>query len=227
MSIANGYSLYKNIKESDWWWWWTALDINEALMKTGDIIYQFITITDTPSAFTIGCATTVGTDGYTVHVYTHSPADDATLLLSTSALVTGKTWDGQAPDLKEEVDDVDWSAGETHVPSDKRPPTTSSTAGNKIYSCMFYEELRKIGRNPSDFNKSLNVKIGARIYESTTATTFLEIPATDDTITKPAMPTYEAPTSGQGGQGGEAPAAATSLIATVSSALILLLALAN
>jgi len=32
MSFANGYSLFKNIKESDWWWWWTALDINESLM---------------------------------------------------------------------------------------------------------------------------------------------------------------------------------------------------
>jgi len=41
---------------------------------------------------------------------------------------------------------------------------------------MFYEELKKIGRNPNDFDKTLDIQIGARIYEGAAATTFLKIP---------------------------------------------------
>lgn len=231
MSFANGYSLFKNIKESDWWWWWTALDINESLMKTGDIIYQFVTITDTPksTSFTLGCATTVGTDGETLHYYKHNPASDASLLLSDNAShVVGKAWDAQGPTLKELPIDIDWSAGSTHVPSDKGAPTTSTTTGNKIYACNFYEELKKIGRNPNDFGKTLDIKLGARIYESTTATTFLKIPEVTAQITKPALPTYEAPvvvvdptptpTPGT-------PTGASELITAVSASIIMLIAL--
>ena len=63
----------------------------------------------------------------------------------------------------------------------------STTAGNTNQACYFYEELPKIGRNPADFNKNVQVKMGARIYSSATATTFDSVPASTVTVNKAAL----------------------------------------
>ena len=50
----------------------------------------------------------------------------------------------------------------------------------------------KIGRNPRDFDKTMSVKFGARIYKDDAATTFDAVPETSDTIKKDALPAFVA-----------------------------------
>ncbi len=68
--------------------------------------------------------------------------------------------------------------------------SASTIAGNTKYACYFYQELPKIGRNPADFGKDVAIQAGARIYEGASATTYIEIPTTSATITKPALKSY-------------------------------------
>lgn len=85
-TIKNGYKLYEKITESDWWWWYIALDINDGVLKTGEILYQFVTMTDatTKDSYTVGCKLTIGTDGETLAYFKHdnNKPDE---LISTSA----------------------------------------------------------------------------------------------------------------------------------------------
>jgi hypothetical protein len=75
------------------------------------------------------------------------------------------------------------------VPSTSRAPV-SATAGNTNHACYFYEELPKIGRNPSDFDKNLDIKFGTRIYASNSATSFDSVPASSVSIKKDALPAF-------------------------------------
>jgi hypothetical protein len=132
----------------------------------------------------MGCSITIGTaNSYSIDKYTH-PTGVSTSLDDASSLVTGKAYNGQAPDLIEESDAHKWKAGTTHVP---QTAPASTTVGNTNQACYMYEELPKIGRNPSDFGKTLNIKIGARIYSSTSATSFDAVPATSSTVTKASL----------------------------------------
>lgn len=190
-TIQNGYQLFEGINESDWWWWYVALDINDGLIATGETLYQFVTLTDSANtSFTLGCYIKKGTSGDNIHYFTHT-AGQPDELTSTSSVVTGKTWATQAADLREEPDDIKWSAGTTRVPTANLAPT-STTAGNTNHACYFYEELPKIGRNPKDFDKTFTVKFGARIYKTDAATTFDSVPESSNTITKAALPSYVA-----------------------------------
>lgn len=204
--------MYEKINESDWWWWFIAIDINDGLLKTGETLYQYITMTDSANAsYTVGCAIKIGTDGETISYFKH-PASKPDELLDASAEVTGKTHLAQAADLKEEQDDIKWKSGTTHVPTANQAPA-STTAGNTNRACYFYEELPKIGRNPKDFDKALTIKFGARIYASDTATTFDSVPATSESIKKGALPSYVS--------------AATSAAVAPSGAMDLVMALAS
>ena len=166
------------------------------LLKAGETLYQFVTLTNpsTNASFTVGCYNTVGTANSDAIAYFKHTSGNADQLISTSNLVTGKTYLTQASDLKEEPDDIKWKAGTTHVPTANQAPA-STTAGNTNYACHFYEEMPKIGRNPKDFGITYNVKYGARIYKDSSATTFDSVPESTTSITKAALPTYVAQTA--------------------------------
>jgi hypothetical protein len=183
-TVQQGYKTFDPITSSDWWWWYIALDIPDALLNNGEILYQYATIIDGTTSYTVGCSITIGTaNSYAVDVYENT-ASTTTELDSASSVVIGKAYNGQAPDLIEESDAHKWTAGTTHVPNNAPASTTS---GNTNQACYFYEELPKIGRNPSDFNKNVQVKMGARIYSSATATTFDSVPASTVTVNKAAL----------------------------------------
>jgi len=192
-TIKSGYKQYEKINESDWWWWYVAIDMPSALMQTGEVLYQFVTLTNptTNASFTIGCYNTVGVANTDAIAYFKHDSGQADQLTSTSGLVTGKSYGTQAADLKEEPDDIKWKAGTTHVPAASQAPA-SATAGNTNYPCYFYEEMPKIGRNPNDFGITYNVKYGARIYKDSAVTTFDSVPESTTTISKPALATYVA-----------------------------------
>lgn len=118
-SIKSGYKQYEKINESDWWWWYIAIDMPSALLKSGEVLYQFVTLTNptTNASFTIGCYNTVGAANTDAIAYFKHDSGQADQLISTSALVTGKSYVTQAADLKEEPDDIKWKAGTTHVPA--------------------------------------------------------------------------------------------------------------
>jgi len=192
-TIKQGYKTYQPINESDWWWWYIAIDIPDALLNNGEILYQYVSVTDpaTTKTFTVGCSIKIGSaNSYAIDYYKHTDGQPDQLI-STSSEVTGKTWLTQAPDLKEEADDIKWKAGTTHVPS---TAPASNTPGNTNQACYFYEELPKIGRNPNDFDKNLNLKFGTRIYKDDSATTFDAVPESTVTIKKEALavPNYQA-----------------------------------
>jgi len=117
-TIKNGYKLYEKITESDWWWWWIAIDMPDSMLSNGEILYQFVTLTDatTKDSFTVGCKLVIGTDGEAIQYFKHTN-NKPDELTSASASVTSKTWIKQAADFKEEVDDISFKAGTTHVPS--------------------------------------------------------------------------------------------------------------
>jgi hypothetical protein len=192
-TVQQGYKTYPNINESDWWWWYIALDIPDALLSSGEILYQYVTLTDTsvsPNTYvTLGCSIQMDTpNSYTLQHYTLTNADQ---LDSASSEVIGKAYNGQAEELLDEAGDIKWKAGTTHVPT---TAPVSTTAGNTNHACYFYEELPKIGRNPDDFGKSMTAKLGARIYPNPTATTFDSTPTGIASITKDnlAAPNYQA-----------------------------------
>ena len=74
----------------------------------------------------------------------------------------------------------------------------SATSGNKIYACYIAEELSKIGRNPADFNRTFNVYLGARIYETATATDFITIPTAESSFDQGEPPAYDTGSSETG-----------------------------
>lgn len=191
-TYSNGYSTYEQLTANDYWTWTLALDMTEGLLGDDEVIYQWATLVDqsTENAFapfTIGCKRTVGDDTtFHVDVFTQ---DSTTVqaLYPDSSDVTGVTWDVQAADLREEDSDVDWIAESTH----HELVGDSATTGNKIYACYIAQELSKIGRNPADFNRTFNVYLGARIYETATATEFTTIPTAESSFDQGEPPTYD------------------------------------
>ena len=212
------------MKESDWWWWYLALEMPDSLMKKDETLFQFVSITDpvAKTTFTIGCKTKIGTEGEMIKVYTHLPGQ-STSLDSNSELVLGKTWADQAAELKEEKDDIVWTAGTAHVPTDHRAPA-STKAGYTNHVCYFFQELPKIGRKPSDFDKNLDIKIGARLYTNDAATTFDSLPETTEQIYKAAPPSYVVQAANPAPA---APTAASSLFMSTLAALFMLFAVLN
>merc|ERR1740139_1872562 len=69
--------------------------------------------------------------------------------------------------------DLVGAASSEHSPS----VDASETDENTVFSCFLAEELPKIGRNPADFGMTYDITIGARIYETEDATTFVTIPS--------------------------------------------------
>lgn len=127
-SYAQGYTLYEGLTEKDWWWWFVAFDVPDAVVKAGDIIYQYVTIgTDTvgkdaqgntatvKSYETVGCYLTVGETDLpsTVDVYTH-PAQEAWSLNTLdnagadNANIKDKAYDQQASSIKQQDFDEKW-----------------------------------------------------------------------------------------------------------------------
>ena len=170
-----------------------ALDLPDELFTAGEVIYQWITFVDSTGAeetFTVGCYTTIGTDGvYGVDVYLQGEGEDEALF-PESSLVTDVTYDAQAPDLKEDEVDLEWVAGEDYI-GEFAPAST--VEGNTNHVCYFAQELAKIGRNPADFDKDFNVSIGARIYETASATTFTTVPTQTEIVRLDSPPEYEYP----------------------------------
>ena len=81
-TYSQGYTQYEKLTESDWWWWWTALDVPDAVMKDGDVLFQYVTITEAGTdksggaikkSETVGCYVVVGANSATsnVDVFTH------------------------------------------------------------------------------------------------------------------------------------------------------------
>ena len=189
-SYTNGFSTYEGITASDWWVWTLSLDMPEGLVGSDYILYQWATMInqeDAEDTFTIACARTIGDDEtMSVDIYTQDSTEQTALYPDDADNVVGLTWDAQAPLLKEEDEDHDWQATSdyTSLVGD------SETDGNKIYACYLAKELPKIGRNPGDFDKTYDVHVGARLYESDSATTFTTIPMASSSFEYPEPPAY-------------------------------------
>jgi len=167
------------------------LDVTDALFSEGEVFYQWVTLVnqdDSSDAFTIGCKMTKVAEGATdTQVINYFTMDgDNAALGPTSDLVVDLVWTAQAPDLLEEDADHVWVASSEHSPS----VAASETDENTVFSCFLAEELPKIGRNPADFGMTYDITIGARIYETEDATTFITIPSVTSTVTKEEPPTY-------------------------------------
>lgn len=145
---------------------------------------------------TIGCYVTVGansavsnTDEY-IHV-----VDEKTSLNTKDAanadnpLVVGKTYDAQAPKLKQLSADKVWTAGTTQIPSSVRA-AASTTAGHTNYPCYFYKNLKKLGRKPTDYDITVPIQVGARIYVGAADSAPLSSPVTAASIEKKALKSY-------------------------------------
>lgn len=190
--MSHGFTVYENLVESDYWWWYVAVDMGDALLSDGETLYQWVTLVDQTAEnpddpFTIGCRTTKGTDDtYNIDVYTHTEAT-AENMYNDSNEVVGQTWATQDADEIEDASDIDWVSGTDHITT---LAPESETFGNTNFACYFAKELPKIGRNPADFNKDYSVIIGARLYESDSATTFDAIPASEDSFTLPEPESY-------------------------------------
>ena len=177
-------------------------------MKDGDILFQYVTITSdgkdkagatVKKSETVGCYVVVGANSATsnVDVFTH-PTDETWSLNDKNAAagdnpdVVGKKWKEQQPKLKQFDADETWLAGSTHIPASAQA-TASTIEGNTKYTCYFYEELKKIGRNPADFGINIEIQVSARVYEGDEATTFIQMPVTSATVEKKALAVYVKP----------------------------------
>jgi len=69
-TVQQGYKTYQPINESDWWWWYLALDIPDALLKTNEILYQYVTVTDGSKYYAMGCSMKIGqANSYAIDYY--------------------------------------------------------------------------------------------------------------------------------------------------------------
>jgi len=187
-TYSNGFSTYEGLTASDWWVWTLAVDMPENMIGDDYILYQWATLIDqeTAETFSIGCKRTMGDDlTFAVDVYTQDSTSQEALY-PDNAEVVDKTWDAQAPDYKEEEEDHVWQATSAYTTL----VGDSETTNNKIYACYLAKELPKIGRNPADFDKTYTVHLGARLYESDSATTFTEIPMVSSSFEYPEPPSY-------------------------------------
>jgi hypothetical protein len=157
------------------------------LFADEEVLYQWATLVDQSDVdpldpFTIACKRTIGDSETYVIDYFSQTTDESTALYPDSDLVTPSiTWDAQAPDLREEDEDHVWVASSEHADL----ASASTIDGNTKFSCYLAKELPKIGRNPADFDKTFAVYVGARIYETETATEFITIPMAESTFEYP------------------------------------------
>ena len=160
-------------------------------MANGEIMYQYVTLVDQTGAeapYTIGCRTTYGTEtDYAVDVYTQTTDTVPELFSNSTNSVVGLVYNAQGPRYIEDASDVTWTAGTARVGA---TAPASGTAGNTAHACYFYKELPKIGRNPNDFDKDFTIYVGARLYTTTTATTFTAVPEAESTIRLASPPSY-------------------------------------
>ena len=207
-TYSQGYTQYEKLTESDWWWWWISLDVPDRLLKDGDILFQYVTITEDgkdkagatiKKSETIGCYVVVGANSATsnVDVFTHPTGENWSLKDKNADAgdnpgVVGKKWNEQQPKLKQFDADETWLAGSTQIATSAQA-TPSTIEDNSKYTCYFYEELKKIGRNPADFGINIDIQVSARVYEGDEATTFIQMPVTSATVKKKALAAYVAP----------------------------------
>ena len=189
-SYSNGFSTYEGITASDWWTWTLSLDMPEGLVGSDYVLYQWATMInqdDAEDTFTIACERTIGDDTtFAAFIYTQDSTSQTALYPDDADNVVGFTYDAQAPDYLEEDEDHVWQATSDYTSL----VGESDTDGNKIYACYLAKELPKIGRNPGDFDKTYTVHVGARLYESATATTFTTIPMASSSFEYPEPPAY-------------------------------------
>lgn len=155
------------------------------------VLYQWATLTnqaDASEVFSVGCKRTIGDDDTFVVDYFAQDAQSSTALYpaETNAEVWGLTWDAQAPDYKEDDEDHAWVGTNEH----HELVGASDSDANKIYGCYVAMELPKIGRDPNDFGKVYDVVVGARLYESDSATTYTEIPSSSSSFEYPEPASY-------------------------------------
>jgi len=242
-AFAQGYTLYEKINESDWWWWWMSFDVPDSLIKDGDIIYQYVTMSrdaknikgeTVKDSETVGCYVTKGEKDLpsTVDVFTHEDNKVWQLNMKDAAgadntLVKGKTYDKQAAVLKQAESDEKWKAGKSHIPASALP-AASTKAGNVKYVCYFQLEIPKLARKPGDFGINLDIQVSTRVYEGKTNTTPIQVAVHSETIEKKALPEYKTETktstsTSSSSSGGDAPAA-TGAVANVVASFAALIA---
>jgi len=189
-TYSNGFSVYDGITASDWWTWTLAVDMPEGLIGSDYILYQWATMinqADAEDVTTIACKRTIGDDTtFEAKIFTQDSASQTALYPDDADNVVDLAWAAQGPDYVEEDEDHVWQATSeyTSVVGD------SATSGNKIYGCYLAKELPKIGRNPADFDKTFDVHVGARLYESDSATSFTTIPMASSSFEYPAPASY-------------------------------------
>lgn len=190
-SLHNGFMLYEAQVESDFWWFTFTLDMPDMVMNAGNVLYQWVTFTETGTSpgtpWTLGCMVTVGTaNTYTVKEYTEQ-VTGLELFPNATDTVIGLAWDAQAPDFVVDSVDMKFVGDSVQV---GYTPTTSATTGNSVYPCYAHREFQKIGRNPYDFDKTYNIEFGARVYSDAAATSFTEMPTHSSTLYLAAPPSY-------------------------------------
>jgi len=164
--LEGGFATYEQLVASDYWYFSMSLDMTEGLL---------------------------GDDGTAVMDFFAQDSTELEALYPDSALVTGAVWSAQAPDLRYEDSDVAWvgtAADGTGAAEHAPAVSASATEGNKKYTCSLAKELSKIGRNPADFEKTFAVKMGARIYDDDSATTFTTIPMSETSYFLDQPPSY-------------------------------------
>lgn len=164
----------------------------EGMFGSDYVLYQWATMVnqnDAEEVYTVACKRTIGDDEtFSVEYFTQdSTSSEALFPADTNADVYGLTWSTQAPDYKEEDDDHSWIATSDH----HTLVGDSDTEANKIYACYVALELPKIGRNPADFDKTYDVTLGARLYESDSATEYTTIPSATSSFDYPLPSDFE------------------------------------
>merc|ERR1712060_752319 len=135
-TMAQGYTIYENLTESDYWWWYLAIDIADGLLATDEIIYQWATVVDQATEnpedpYTIGCSLIKGTDDSdAIQVFQHEDSTKENMY-NDSDEVVGNTWENQyADELLDSIDHL-WTAGSTHAgetaPDFTSVPSSTST----------------------------------------------------------------------------------------------------
>lgn len=189
--MYNGFMLYEEQVESDFWWFSFFLELPNMVVSDGNVIYQFVTLTDTaddPDApWTLSCSVTIGddTNTYTIQEYYEQVTGEE--LLSDSDVVVGVDYTSQAPDFIEDDINMQFTGSDAQVGVKSLDATSDS---NTVYPCFAYKELPKIGRNPYDFDKTYSIELGARVYSDASATDFTEIPTNTDSLYLPEPPSY-------------------------------------
>lgn len=207
-SYSQGYTQFAGATESDWWWWSLSLDV--PTLQSSDIVYQYLTlntgttnvkdaqgaVTTAKTYETVGCYIAVSDANLASNVdqYKHPTGESWSLnekngSNADNTNVVGKKYDAQASAIKLYDADETWTAGTARI-ADTVLASPSTTAGNTKYTCYFYQELKKIGRDPSKFDIDVEIQVGSRIYKSATDTAPVSTPTVSATVKKAALADY-------------------------------------